>query len=77
MNLKDSNQFDLLDLIALLSFFVGVENLDLNVTQEDAQRLEHELNNKANLILTEIHEHLERQDKKIEQILEVLKHDGR
>ena len=77
MNVKDPNQLDFLDLVALLSFFVGVENLDLNVTQEDAQRLEHELSNKASLILTEIHEHLEQQDKKIEQILEVLKNDFR
>lgn len=73
----DNGQLTFLDMVALMSFFIGVENLDLNVTQEDAQKLQQNLSDKANLILTEIHRHLEEQDNKIDKILEVLGNDSR
>lgn len=62
-----NGEITFLDTIGILSFLIGVQNLDLNLTQEDAQ-----------YILTDIHKHLEKQDKQIEYIikeLEVLK-DG-
>lgn len=73
MNRSGKNgELTFLDIISILSFLIGIENLDLNVTQEDAQRLEHEFTQKTDLVLTEIHNHLEEQDKKIDHILEVL-----
>ena len=73
----DNGQFTFLDMVALLSFFIGVQNLDLNVTQEDAQNLQQNVADKANLILNEIHQHLEEQDNKIDKILEVLINDSK
>lgn len=68
----DNGEWTFLDLIGLMSFFIGVQNLDLNVTQEDAQNLEHQLNNNVQLLLTELHGHLENQDKKLDAILKRL-----
>ena len=73
----DNGQLNFMDVVALLSFFIGIENLDLNVTQEDAQNLQKSLADKANLILNEIHQHLEEQDNKIDMILEVLTNDSK
>ena len=65
INLKDGNQFDLLDTLSVLSFLIGVMNLEENLTQGDLQ-------DKTQLILDEIHGHLQEQDEKIDRILEVL-----
>lgn len=62
MNFKDSNQFDFLDMLGVLSFLIGMMNLDENLTQGD-------LADKAKLILDEIHGHLQAQDEKIDEIL--------
>ena len=35
MNFKDSNQFDFLDMLGVLSFLIGMMNLDGNLTQGD------------------------------------------
>lgn len=64
---------DFLDIITLMSFLISLENLDLNVTQEDAQNLERNMDDKMNRLLNEIHAHLEEQDRKIDMILEELR----
>lgn len=61
-----------LDAISLMSFFIGLQNLDLNVTQEDAQKLQKQTDANTSLILDEVHKHLERQDEKIDMILKRL-----
>ena len=65
----DNGEFTFLDIVGLMSFFIGLQNLDMNVTQTDAQNLQHSLDNNAQRILTEIHQHLENQDQKIDEIL--------
>ena len=65
-----NGEFTFLDYISLMSFFIGVENLGMNVTQEDAQELQRELTRKTDLLLDEIHKHLEEQDKKLDAIIE-------
>ena len=64
-----NGELNFIDAVSLMSFFIGLQNLDLNATQEDAQRLEHKTNDNAERILTEIHSHLEEQDKKIDRML--------
>ena len=64
-----------MDLINIMSFLIGVMNLDENLTQGDKQDLIEEFNNKANYLLNEIHQHLERQDKKMDEILTILRGD--
>ena len=68
-----NGQLDFLDIISILSFAISLENLKLNVTQEDAQRLEQELSAKTDLLLTEIHRHLKEQDIKLSNIENKLK----
>ena len=55
-----------------MSFVIGLMNLDENLTQGDKQELMEELSNKADLLLTEIHNHLEKQDEKLDRIIKML-----
>lgn len=80
----DNGQFTFLDLVSLASFLIGVQNLDLNVSQTDLQeetkRLDSRVDEMVQLALNEIHSHLEIQDKKIDEILRRLeagKNDSR
>ena len=67
MNLGSGQQgeWTFLDILSVASFIIGLENLNMNITQEDVQAT-------ADKILKEVHSHLEAQDKKIDRILEVL-----
>lgn len=71
-----NGEFTFLDVISIISFLIGVENLEMNVTQEDAQNLERSVSEKADTLLREIHSHLENQDKKIDEILSILNNRG-
>ena len=61
------------DMISLMSFAIGLENLDLNVTQNDIEAqtadLDARVNEKIHEMLTEIHTHLRTQDDKLDQIM--------
>ena len=72
----EQGEFTFLDLLSIASFLVGVENLDMNLTQNDKQDLQNDLAEKAELLLNEIHGHLEKQDRILMKISEVLKIDG-
>lgn len=63
------SQLSFIDIISIASFLVSIENLEENLTQSDKQDLQKELSDKADLLLKEIHEHLERQDNKIDEII--------
>lgn len=73
----DNGDFTFLDIITLVSFFIGVANLEENLTQGDKQELQEDLSNKAELLLNEIHSHLEAQDRKLDLILQEIEYDGR
>lgn len=60
-----NNQFDILDIISIINFFIGLKNLNENVEQGSVQQ---SLQNKTH----DIHEHLSSQDKKIDEILKRL-----
>lgn len=74
MNLGSGSAGELtfLDIVALMSFFVALENLDMNLTQTDKQELQEDLANKTDLLLQEVHQHLEAQDIKIDRMLSIL-----
>ena len=59
----ENGQFTFLDMISLISFFIGIMNLNENVTQGDKQELMEELDTKTRFLLTEIHKHLEIEQK--------------
>lgn len=71
--MTDRGQLNFLDFISIASFVIALQNLDLNVTQEDAQNLQRELSEKTDLLLREIHKHLEEQDFKLSNIESLLK----
>lgn len=60
-----NGEFTFIDIISLISFYIGLENYASNISQEDVQQV-------AEGILNEIHNHLQEQDQKIDKILEVL-----
>ena len=63
---SNNGEFTFIDIVALVSFMVSLENLDENITQND-------LAGQLHRVVDEIHTHLEEQDKKIDEILEVIK----
>ena len=65
----NNGELTFLDAISIMSFLIGLENLDINVTQTDAQNIQHNLDNSTQLIIKEIHRHLEEQDAKMEETL--------
>lgn len=67
-----NKQLNLLDTLNIMSFVIGLMNLNENLTQGDKQELMEELSNKADLLLTEIHNHLKEQDKKLDRIIQML-----
>lgn len=69
---ENSNRQSFLDFLNVMSFFIGVMNLNENLTQGDKQELMESLSKQTQTVLTEIHSHLESQDKKIDDILKRL-----
>lgn len=61
----DDRQFDILDILNILSFIIGVKNLNENLSQNTAGDL-------LSAAVKEIHDHLFEQDRKIDLILEKL-----
>lgn len=61
----DERQFDILDILNILSFVIGVKNLNENLSQNTAGDL-------LSTAVKEIHDHLSKQDRKIDLILEKL-----
>lgn len=78
MNIGSGERGELtfLDVVALLSYIIGVENLKMNITQSDVQEQTKEINKTADervdRLLSEIHSHLEMQDKKLDAIIQRL-----
>ena len=68
----DNGEFTFIDLLAIFSAWIGVENYNMNLTQEDKQDLLEGLDVQTKELLNEIHKHLTEQDKKIDLILEAL-----
>ena len=58
-----------LDALNVMSFIIGMMNLEQNMTQNDKQELESQFNTKVDQLLKEIHAHLQEQDNKIDIIM--------
>lgn len=65
----ENGELTFLDMISLISFCVGIENLDMNISQEDMQKATEQLDESLRQNVREIHSHLEMQDSKIDEIL--------
>ena len=74
----NNGELTFLDLLSIISFCVGLQNLDLNLAQEDLDRQTQELDSRLRTVVDDIHGHLSVQDTKLNLILnrlEVLEHD--
>ena len=69
----NNGEWTFLDIVTLISFVVGLQNLELNITQENldnqTMELKEQVDKEVRLALSEIHSHLELQDKKIDELL--------
>lgn len=63
--LKDQYNLDMLDMLAIASFLVGIQNLELNATAND-------IDTAGNKILQELHGHLAEQDKRLDRMEQAL-----
>ena len=76
----NNGELTFLDLVSLASFVIGIQNLDLNISQtdlqEEAKRLDNKMDDRLHMVLQDIHSHLEMQDVKIDTILKRLEMMG-
>lgn len=82
--MTDNGQLDFVDLLSIMSFYIALLNLDMNITQNDIAEQTAEIDRRVNEhlhgVLDEIHQHLQDQDNKLSVIqkqLEEFKNDSR
>lgn len=66
------NDIEFLDILSIIGFVIGLKNYSESLTQRDKQDLVYDLNQKTDILLKDIHEHLRQQDEKIDKILNKL-----
>lgn len=75
--MTDNGQLEYLDLLNILSFYIGLLNLDMNTTQNDMAEQTADIDKRVNEhlhdVLNEIHSHLEEQDIRLSAIENTLK----
>lgn len=81
--MNENGQLDFIDLLSIMSFYIGLLNLDMNISQNDIAEQTTEIDKRVNEhlheILNEIHNHLQEQDIKLSDIqkrLEELNNDS-
>lgn len=65
----ENGELTFLDIISIISFCVGLQNLDLNLAQEDLDAQTQELDRRLREVVDDIHSHLSVQDTKLNMIL--------
>ena len=71
----DNGELTFLDMLSVISFYVGLQNLELNIGQKDLDNQTQELDRRLKEVVDDIHKHLQAQDLKIDSIIEVLNYD--
>ena len=81
--MNDDQQLNFIDLLSVMSFFIGLMNLDMNITQNDIEKqtadIDEKVNDHLNDVLKQIQQHLQEQDIKLSVIrkqLEEMKNDS-
>ena len=65
----DNGEFTFLDTLAIISFCVALQNLELNITDQDITEQTQELDRSLRKVVDDIHNHLSVQDAKLNLIL--------
>ena len=80
--MNDDGQLNFIDWLSVMSFYIGLLNLDMNITQNDIAEQTADIDKRVNQhlhdVLDEIHSHLQEQDIKLSEIqkeLEEIKND--
>ena len=55
----ENGELTFLDILAIMSFCIGLQNLDLNVAQEDLDKQTQELDARLRKVVDDIHKHLQ------------------
>ena len=63
------NEWTFIDILSVMSFCIGLQNLDLNIEQSDLDAQTQELDRRLRTVVDDIHQHLKDQDQKIDEIL--------
>lgn len=70
----ENGEFTFLDVLSVISFIIGIENLKYNISQDDIQKqtvhIDASVNEQVDRALQEIQKHLKEQDRKINMLLE-------
>ena len=74
--MMNNKELTFIDLLSIMSFCIGLENLDLNIAQEDLDNQTQELDSKLHASIEDIHRHLAVQDEKLNIILRILRENG-
>ena len=73
MGSGENGAWTFLDVVTLISFVIGLQNLEMNITQNDIAEQTQDINKAADKLvsnaLSDIHAHLQEQDRKLERIL--------
>ena len=76
MGSGENGAFTFLDILGILSFAIGLQNLELNIGQNDLAEQTQDIDERArdivNNALSEIHDHLQKQDAKIAHLISLL-----
>jgi hypothetical protein len=73
--MNTENNLEFLDILNIIGFVIGVANYEENLTQGDKQDLMQAFDKQTSTLLSDLHKHLDEQDRKIDMILEVLNND--
>ena len=71
----EQREWTFIDIISVISFCVGLVNLDYNIGQSDLDNQTQELDRRLKEVVDDIHRHLQQQDAKIDLILERIDYD--
>ena len=71
----DQGEWTFIDLISIISFVVGLQNLDLNINAADLDNHTQDLDKRLREVVDDIHKHLQMQDEKIDKLLERIDYD--
>ena len=69
---ETNNELSFIDLLSIISFLVGLQNLELNVSASDINEQTQDLNKSLKRVVDDIHNHLSVQDAKLNIILNKL-----
>ena len=63
--MDERQQFTIMDVLNIISFYIGLKNLDLNFIQDTAGKM-------LDIAVNDIHAHLKEQDEKLALIMQEL-----